>query len=198
MSYPARPLLALVLLAGICPESSFAQAIPQGKKAMESNRACLDAAKAKLGPRAVVLQCGKLNNGGLEALVVLKRTVASAPKYCTPVSQFAVLRLEGTSWKAVLDGAKEIKNGEGYIALDYIDDSPEFYGYCLGTSKERSDGKPGFAILLNYFNSGGEIEGSSTEISWNNKSGRYQEFSDVEGFRPEIKNPRHVNTRRGR
>jgi hypothetical protein len=102
MSYRARPLLALAFLAGIWPESSFAQAIPQGEKAIESGRECLDAAKAKLGPRAIVFQCGKLNNGGLEALVVLKRTVASAPKYCTTVSQFAVLttrrhQLEGGS-----------------------------------------------------------------------------------------------------
>jgi hypothetical protein len=198
MRCPARSMLVLVILVGSRPQSSFAQAVPQVEKATESH-ACSDAANARLGMAAVVLKCGRLNaNGPLEALAVIKRTVASAPKYCMPVSQFAVLRLEGTAWKGVLEGANEIRNPEGYIALDYIDDSPEFYGYCLGTSKERSDGKPGFSILLNYFSASGEIEGSSTEVSWNGQVGRYQEFSEVEGFRKEVKNPPHVNTRKGR
>lgn len=143
-----------------------------------------------------MLRCGKLNSRGkLEVLAAVKLTRVAAPKYCTPVSRFAILSLQNATRTIEVDGAKQIKNPEGYIATDYIDDSPDLPRYCLKATAQRSDGTSGFTIFLNYFGARGEIEGSSTEISWNGKAGRYQEFTDVEGFRPEVKNPPHIRTR---
>lgn len=164
--------------------------------AVPDSQVCLSAAKARLGPRAVVVTCGQLGNpAATELLAAVKPSRATATGYCVPVSQFVVLRAENSGWTAVLERGREIRNSEGYIALDYIDDIADFAGYCLEILKTRSDGKPTFTIVLSYFNDRGDIEGSQTEISWDGNVRRYREF-DAEGFRPEIKNPPHIQAKK--
>ena len=180
--------MALTLL---CLEPTSGTGQNTSRDSAKPSEACLAAAKAKLGASAVVLQCGRLgSSGSLEVLAAEKLRSVSAPKDCTPVSRFAILALRNSSWKVELEGAKEFKNPEGYVATDYIDDSPELPRWCLQTSTQRSDGKLVFTVFLNYLNPKEEIEGSPTEISWNDKVGRYQEFNGDEFLR-EIKNLPH-------
>jgi hypothetical protein len=128
----------VVLLVGFGNGGGLAQIVSQGGKSriVDSNPGCLAAARTILGPAAVVLRCGELNAAkDLEVVAVLRRKIASPPNYCEPLSRFVVLRYEKTGWKTILDGAKEIKNPEGYVGLDYIDDSPEYMGIA---SKRRN------------------------------------------------------------
>lgn len=169
-----------------------------GQRAVTPSRACISAARAVLGANALVLRCGDVNGSGTqEAVAALRLKSVPTREECAPVSHVVVLRSDKAHWTTALDVAKEIKNPEGYVATDYIDDSYHFPGYCLELSDKRSDGATAFTIFLTYLNPSGAVEGSSTEISWNNKVNRYQEFADVGGFKPEIKNPPHINTRPG-
>ena len=144
-----------------------------------------------MGPSAVLLRCGQLSNTGtLEALAVISLKSIPNGNECTPASRIVILRQEKSGWKAALTAAKEVKNPEGYIGLDYIDDTYTFLGHCLHIADKRSDGSPAFTIFLTYLrNRRGETEGSSTEISWNSQAGRYQEFAGE--FLPEVKNLPH-------
>jgi len=160
-------------------------------------QACLDAIKMALGPGASVLRYGALNTTSApEVIAAVKLKSFPAHADCTPVSRMVILRLEKSGWKTILDASKQIKNSEGYVGIDYIDDSSSSPGYCLQMSDHRSDSAHVFTIFMSYLNKAGDIEGSSIEISWNSKLDRYQEFADVEGFLPEVKNPPHRNPSR--
>jgi hypothetical protein len=204
----------VALIVAVFPSCSFSSALlffsqSGGRGQLEEARkgptaqtsqVCSDAAKRLLGPKVEILKCGFLND------TTILETVAIVGIGCTPlhhegtlVSRLAVLRKESSGWKAVLDVGKEITNGEGYVGIDYIDDSFQFHGYRIVLADHRSDGKPSFTIRLSYITQDGESDGIPLEIAWNEKVGRYQEFTAnevPEGFRSEIKNPTHVRTRK--
>jgi hypothetical protein len=166
-----------------------------GKAEVAESAACLEAAKAKLGEGAAVLRCVRLRDGAIEALSVIKLGNVRECKGCVPVSRLVVIRQEGAVWQIALEVGATISNAAGYVATEYIDDANQFFGYCLRLEDKRSDGVSAFTISLTDINPAGHEEGASTEISWNATVRRYQEFVTLEGFRPEIKNPPHINTR---
>ena len=107
------------------------------------------------------------------------------------ISDLAILRLVGKTWKPVLRASKSITNDDGYIGIDY-DDSFRFHGYEVAFADKRGDGKPAFAMTLTYLTSKLDRDGIPVEIGWNPTVGRYPEFSaNQEGFKPELKNPPH-------
>jgi len=86
---------------------------------------------------------------------------------------------------------------EGYIGIDYIDDSQQYPGFRALFSDRRSDGKAAFDLELSYLNPDGTTEGIATEISWNSATKRFQEFSVnriPEGFQTELRNPPHMHS----
>ena len=113
------------------------------------------------------------------------------------MSRLVILRQEKAGWQTALEAGPANKNPAGYIATDYIDDGGQFFGYCVELGDTRSDGFPAFAVSLTDINPNDQAEGASTEISWNDRVHRYQEFVTVDGFKPEVKNPPHINTHKG-
>ena len=94
------------------------------RPASTNQGSCLDAAASTVGARAVVLRCGDLNaSGTLEAVVAVP--LKPDRKDCVPVSRLLVLRRDPTGWKPAFEAGphSEIKNTEGYVGVDYIDDS---------------------------------------------------------------------------
>jgi hypothetical protein len=144
-----------------------------------------------------VLRCGHVGDGALEVLSVKKLKTVPVRKACIPVSRLVILRQEKAAWQTALDAGVAMKNPAGYVSTEYIDDAGQFFGYCLELGDSRSDGVRAFTVSLTDINPKGQEEGASTEISWNARVRRYQEFVTLEGFKPEVKNPPHINTSRG-
>jgi hypothetical protein len=193
----ALAIVALVLCSGQDKSNLRAQSAAVGQKSGEQ-KACVTAAREKLGPDAAVLRCGHLSDSGaLETLAVVKLASIAGQGNCVAVSRLAVLRHDGTEWKAELEADQQIKNPEGYIGLSYIDDSYKVRGYCLTVTDRRTGSREPFSIALGYITKNGRFEGVPVYIGWNSKVGRYQEFAgndDAAGFNSEVKHPRHVNT----
>ncbi|MEW5980348.1 MAG: hypothetical protein AB1898_31560 [Acidobacteriota bacterium] len=158
----------------------------------------MKAARRLLGPKAEILRYGDISkNGKIEALAIAKLTADPGSGKDILISRAIILRREGSEWNVVLDAAEQIKNKEGYIGLDYIDESSGFYGYRLTLNDRRGDEQPAFTIYLTDLGPDGEPQGTAIEINWNPDVGRYQEFSygDYPAvFKPELKNPRRLRS----
>jgi hypothetical protein len=152
-------------------------------------QSCVDAAKKVLGNKAEVVRFGHLSGtDALEAVAIVNSNRFVANNDGMAVSRLAILRLEDGGWKSILDAYKNVTNAEGYVGIDYVDDST-INGYRVSFSDE---GKSSFTVDIGYLASNGESEGLPMEISWNPAIGRYQEVERGEDvFKPEIKNPPH-------
>jgi hypothetical protein len=192
----------IVLALSICLSSATTALAQAGAKAASTinQRSCLDAARAALGPGAVVLRCGDLNSSGTpEAVAAL--VLKPNRKRCTPASRVLILRFERAGWRKVFDAGEhfEIRNTEGYVGIDYIDDANVYRGYCVEIS-DRS-GSELFSVGLAFIGSDDRVdeEGLPINVAWNSKVGRYQEIVSNDAppkFAPELKNPPHINTRK--
>lgn len=153
---------------------------------------CLKTARKILGPTAELLKYGDLNkNGAVEALAAVRLRGRNTSIDGTLISRALILRHEGSSWAVVLDISNHVTNSQGFVGIEFIDDSP-FYGYALSVADARNNGTKAFTIYLVYLNKVRESEGAPMEISWNVKVGRYQEYAygdDPPRFKPELKNP---------
>jgi len=162
------------------------------KPTQQQRQDCQVAARKALGAHARVLRCGEINIPGVqEVAAVLPAQYPQSPDNYLAIWKMVILRHEPSGWRTELTASREIRNGAGYIGLDYIDDSFRFMGYQLNLSDERSDKIREFDIdLIDIESADGGSEASSTNIAWNPAVGRYQEWNP-DGFRMEIKNPPH-------
>lgn len=154
---------------------------------------CASAAKRLLGPNAELVKYGQFAGAnGMDGIAVVKIRRTNDDRLL--VTDLAILHWAGGGWKAVLRASKSITNDAGYIGIDYIDDEFRFYGYEAQFAGRRSDGKPGFALMLSYLTRTLNRDGIPIEIAWNPTTGRFQELSineEPEGFKAELKNPPH-------
>jgi hypothetical protein len=162
-------------------------------------QSCLKGAQAALGPGAVVLRCGDLNGSG-KLEVVAAMVLRPSRKQCTAVSRIVILGGANSSWTQVfLAGTHfEIKNTDGYVGIDYIDDADQYRGFCVEIT-DRNRSEP-FSIALAFISSGGRVDedGLPIRVAWNSKVGRYQEIESNEGppqFASESKSPPHRNSK---
>lgn len=205
---PAKPsatkvaLLALLPLLFVGTVYSQSDASNQLHASDGTAQSCLEAAKTTLGPDAEVLKCGHLTGtDALETVAVIRLKQFEETEDGVPISKFVFLRQEKSRWTVELsvDRKNWIKNSAGYIGIDFIDDSADFIGYRASFSDRRSDGFPGFTIYLYFLAPSGHNEGIATEVAWNPLVKRFQEFAysqDPVGFRPEVKNPPHIRSRK--
>lgn len=157
--------------------------------------ACNEEAKKALGPDAEFLKCGDLVGSGREALIAVVRVPNVVLQHRDiPVSRVFVAQRQGSEWVSQLEVDNQIRNAQGYIGIDFIDDSFVPLGWSLEIADARSDGSQGLTLRFSYLNRNGAKEGIPIEVSWNPSIGRFQEYSQNEdpgGFKPEIKNPPH-------
>jgi hypothetical protein len=190
--------LVLALFTFTCLTSSMALQVAESKADFAND--CLSEVRKILGPTAQVSKCGNFTGGAsLGAVGFVKLKQFAENRDGVPVSRLVILQKANSQWSVALDVAKQIQNPSGYVGIDYIDDSQNYSGYRVLFLGRRSDGKPGFVLQLTYLRSNGKSEGIPLEISWNPVTKRFQEFStneEPEGFRPELKNPPHINSSR--
>jgi hypothetical protein len=199
-----RVLPTIVILLGVSIASARAQSATasQGHLPDTAARSCLEAARKVLGSEAEVIKCGHLTGtDALETVAAIRLTQFKETKADgIPVSKLVILRRERMQWAVELTADKNwIRNGVGYIGIDFIDDSDDFVGYRCLCSGEGSQDVPGFGIALFYLSPQGDNEGIDTDINWNPAVGRFQEYAfydDPPGFKPENKNPPHIRTRK--
>lgn len=162
---------------------------------------CLRYARTLLGDQTEILQMGDLNHRKkMEALIIKripkKKTGSGKGIY---ISEARILEKQDTQWKVILTIGEDIKNDEGYVGIDFLDDSFRYYGYELTLDEERGDGVPSFTIYLEYLDEYFKPYGLALEINWNPKVGRYQEYDyGQRSFRSELKNPEHINRKPNR
>ncbi len=104
-----------------------------------------------------------------------------------------ILRRQGQDWRIALDAAKWVTNPEGYLGMETLDDSYDFKGLRAVVDQKAPNGQPGITLWLKYLDENGEDEGDAKAFSLNPATGRYQEFDDRQGFKPEIRNPAHLH-----
>jgi hypothetical protein len=110
-------------------------------------------------------------------------------------SRVLILRRQGPNWRIALDAAKRVANPEGYVGVDSIDDAYDFKGLRALVHDKSPAGQPGITLWLTYLDEDGEDEGEAKQFSLNPATGRYQEFDDRQGFKPEIKDPPHLRSK---
>jgi len=102
------------------------------------------------------------------------------------------MRRQGSGWTRSISVSREIENQAGFVGIDYIDDSSLFWAYSVQFHDHRADGKKAFVISLAYMADERDNEELPVDISWNEATGRYQEFTmneDPAGFKSELRNP---------
>jgi len=191
--------LVLWALALAFPGLGFAG--PRGQSS-----ACLQAARRWLGASAEVVKCGHLTEpGSVEVMAILPLSGHKKIPGRYYVSKFIILRRTGPDTWAVELRADQLppRNGSGYvgagstISAEDIEDWVS-YGYALDLSDHIMaddptnifNNRPDFTLWLYYLNPEEQVEGASTEISWNPKVRLFQEFDYEAGrFKPETRGP---------
>jgi hypothetical protein len=135
-------------------------------------------------------------SGTLEAVVAVP--LKPDREDCVPVSRLLVLRHDPTGWKPAFEAGphSEIKNPEGYVGIDYIDDSDLYPSYCLKISDAKG-GQP-FLISISFIASDDQVDegGIPLDIAWNSKVLRYLEIVSGDGpvvFAAEKKDVPHIH-----
>jgi len=182
----------LALMHGVV-FAQVATSIPEG---------CIKAAKAALGPKAIVLGYGNIGTKeDEEAFAALRLESIRASKGCIPVTEIVIMRQGSDGWRTIFEARRhmQIKNPEGFVGIEYIDDSFDYPGFCLDITT-RKPSEP-FSFALTFLKNGGIGEGLQLYIGWNSAVRRYQSmtYENPPTFEPEIKNPPHINVgKRGR
>ncbi|HEY7336002.1 MAG TPA: hypothetical protein VH639_14030 [Bryobacteraceae bacterium] len=110
-------------------------------------------------------------------------------------SRLLVLRYQGGTWRIALDAAKWATNPSGYVGVDSLDDSYDFKGLRVVVEDKNPTRQPGITLWISYLDENGEDDGEAKQFSLNPATGRYQEFDDKQGFRPELREPPHVRSK---
>ena len=109
-------------------------------------------------------------------------------------SRLLVLRHQGQNWRVALDAAKWAVNPSGYVGVNSLDDSFDFKGLRVVTGDLTPSSQPGVTLWISYLDENREDDGDAKRFSLNPATGRYQEFDDKLGFKPELRNPPHVRS----
>jgi len=171
-----------------------------GPRGHSNGQACLQAARRWLGASAKVVKCGHLTEPeSIEVMAILP--LSGHKKYPGRyyVSKFVILRQTGPdTWTEELRADQlPPRNRSGYMGIEFLDNCPS-YGYAVDLSDHIMaddpnnifNNRPDFTLWLYYLNPEGQIEGASTEIGWNPKVRRFQEFNYQVGFfTPATRNP---------
>ena len=204
-------------------EPARTQLFVSGSKAAVASPAvqasCREAARALLGPKGLVLDCGHLTGPGAIEAVIAVPTPGLAPDWAgVPVSGLLVARRESGRWirELSVDQLRGVYNRVGYVDMYFKVDcvAPGPFRIQLETNRPEADlGLPalGFGIWLTYltprgYRHGGVTasyhhEGVAAEIAWNPRVRRFQYFEDSYdpmGFQAErwglsYTRPRHCN-----
>lgn len=189
-----RWIVPWVLLVAF-PRFSSAQ-----PRRQSNQRACLQAARRWLGGSAEVVRCGHLTEpGSTEVVAILPLSGHKKYRNLYYASKFIILRRAGPdTWTEELRADQlPPRNRSGYVGIEFLDNCPS-YGYGLSfyshvfadDPSNVFNKRPYFTVSLSYLNPEGQIEGSETEISWNPKVRRFEEFNYQVGFfTPATKNP---------
>jgi hypothetical protein len=184
--------LGLLIVCGCHQNSSVQRTSATPLNTVAIDESCRDGTKRALGSSGEVLSCGFLTRK--DVLEVVAGVRAAQPGGMRAFRKLVVLRRDQSHWVSELEVDNQTTNPEGYLGISFIDDSIKDSRYLVIIDKKRSDDTDGFTISLQEVTAVGEYEGVATEISWNPKVGRYQEYAaneDPIGFRPELKNPPH-------
>ncbi len=191
--FSTRRRVGLWVLALAFPGLGFAG--PRGQSS-----ACLQAARRWLGASAEVVKCGHLTEpGSIEVVAILPLSGHKRIPDLYYASKFIILRRTGPDTWAVELRADQLppRNSSGYIGIEFLSNCPS-YGYGLSfyhhifadDPSNIFNNRPYFTVSVTYLNPEGHMEGSETEVSWNPKVRRFQEFDYEAGmFKPETRNP---------
>ena len=193
--FSTRHRVGLWVLALMVPGLGFA-----GPRGHSNGQACLQAAKRWLGASAEVVKCGHLTEPrSIEVLAILPVSGHKKTPGRYYVSKLIILSRTGPdTWTEELRADQlPPRNRSGYVGIEFLDNCPS-YGYGLSfyshvfadDPSNVFNKRPYFTVSLSYLNPEGQIEGSETEISWNPKVRRFEEFNYQVGFfTPATKNP---------
>ena len=153
---------------------------------------CAAEATRTLHSEVLVWRFGDLTGEGKSACLAVVTTGGNQAKEEIHAKRGIVIQSDGKEWRELLRFDEQIKNKQGYIGIDFID--PDWhYGFALKSDDQRSDGTKGFTIYFTSLNAKLEPEGTETQVSWNPKAQRFQEYApnelDPSDFKPEVCNP---------
>jgi hypothetical protein len=154
----------------------------------------------KTGSNLKIIRSGDLIGDGARGYVAVGM-LPQQPRKGMYISRLLIARAEGGRCSIMLDAGKNgPKNPVGYLGIDYIDDSDQFYGYRVEFGSDVRDPAPDprykGVLYLTWLNPKHEPEGAGIVVGWNEKVGRYQEIdSSWEMFNPELRKPRHISSR---
>jgi len=169
---------------------------PQAENEAELRKGCLATAGSIAGGAVELLKFGRfVPNGPLDCVVAGVLEDVDIPADGVPASRLLVLRHQGESWRISLDAAKWATNPDGFVGIDTIDDSYDFKGLRVVTDDKSPTGQPGITIWISYLDEDGEDDGAAKAFSLNPATGRYQEFDEKLGFKPEVRDPPHTRSK---
>ena len=182
-----RSLLLLPVLLVACSKSSP----PEDEIALR--KSCLITAGGIAGGEVQLLRIGHFGTKApLDCVVAGILPDAENQGDDVLASRLLVLRYQGQNWRVALDAAKWATNPQGYVGVDSIDDGYDFKGLRVAVDDKTPTHQPGITLWISYIDEDGNDEGDAKPFSLNLATGRYQEFDDKLGFKPEIKDPPHV------
>ena len=196
MTVPVKQLACVILwvILVCCAFSACARPKDAGTVAKDHTPDCLAAAQNVLGPEAEVKRCSNLEKEVVEAIAIVRLKQFAENKEGIPITKLVILRQTESRWEIALDVAKQIRNPNGYVGIDYIDDSEQYPGFRIAISER---GKQPFMLALSYMRRDGGSEGIPIYISWNSATGRFQELISNEGdpdrFKDELRNPPRIS-----
>jgi hypothetical protein len=198
-----------IVLFGSCSKPQFSSIETPHKAPMQDpsiketdHEGCLQAARELLGPEAEMLKCGHLSDvAHLEAVVGIRVQGLKDDKNGIPISKLEILQRVKSHWESVLIIDGEIKNSEGYVGADFIDDSHPFPYYRVDLTDRGAqwgDRTPQqFTLVLLSMTRDGKVDEGDMGlgIGWNPAVGRFQEIEpNGEELAPEVKTPKHIRS----
>jgi hypothetical protein len=185
-------MVARFLLSAAILLSSCSKAPPPANEAA-LRKACLITAGGIAGGEVELLRFGHFApNGPLDCVVAAALPDVESQGDGVVPSRLLVLRHQGQSWRVAFDAAKWATNPEGYIGVDSLDDAYDFKGLRVLVDDKTPAHQPGITLWISYLDENGEDDGEAKPFSLNPATGRYQEFDEKLGFKPEIRDPPHV------
>jgi hypothetical protein len=183
-------LLVVVTILTSCSKA------PPPENEAELRNGCLATAGSLAGGAVELLKFGHfIPNGPLDCVVAGVLEDIDVQVDGVLASRLLVLRHQGQSWRIALDASKWATNPEGFVGIDSIDDSYDFKGLRVVTDDKGPTGQPGITIWISYLDEGGEDDGAAKAFSLNPVTGRYQEFDEKLGFKPEVRDPPHTRSK---
>ncbi|MBV8846522.1 MAG: hypothetical protein JO307_27265 [Bryobacterales bacterium] len=159
-------------------------------------KGCLITAGGIAGGEVELLRFGHFApNGPLDCVVAAALPDVESQGDDVAASRLLILRHQGENWRVALDVAKWATNPEGYVGVDSLDDTYPFKGLRVLVDDKTPTHQPGITLWISYLDENGADEGDAKPFALNPASGRYQEFDEKLGFKPEVRDPPHVRVK---